>query len=255
MTSPSTPTRSTRTARPHLADEQGAALLMALMASLLLTGLGIALVYMTTTETAITANYRDGQEALYAADAGVERVVQDLLSQNDWNRILSGEVQSGFFESATSVKLANGETLDVELLRSNLQDQTTTANVWGSNNPTWRWYGRGFASSLLPEGGLDNRSYIVAFVGDDPSEIDNDPSRDSNGVVTLHVEAYAATGGRKVIEVTVSRTASAEIERGYIAQRGQEELNQRARKAAVQTPGRGLTNMSMDVATGGMAIQ
>lgn len=244
-----------RTASPRISGEQGAALLMALMASLLLTALGIALVYVSTTETTITANYRDGQEALYAADAGVERVVQDLLSQNDWNAILAGGMQSGFFESASSVKLANGETLDVELLRTNLQAQTSAANFWGSNNPTWQWYGRGFASSLLPEGGLDNRSYIVAFVGDDPSEIDDDPTHDSNGVVTLHVEAYSATGGRKVVEVTVSRTASAEIERGYIAQRGQEELNQRARKAAVQTPGRGLTEMSMDVATGGMAIQ
>ena len=40
--------------------------------------------------------------------------------------------------------------------------------------------------------------------------------------------------------MTVARTSSTEIERGQIAQRGQEELNQRARKAAVQTPGKAL---------------
>ena len=54
--------------------------------------------------------------------------------------------------------------------------------------------------------------------------------------------------------MTVARTSSTEIERGYIAQRGQEEWNQRARKAAVQTPGLALTEMKMGVG-GNMAIQ
>jgi hypothetical protein len=58
-----------------------------------------------------------------------------------------------------------------------------------------------------------------------------------------------------VIEVTVARSSSTEIERGQIAQRGQEELNQRARKAAVQTPGKSLTNMRMGVQTGGLTVQ
>jgi hypothetical protein len=53
----------------------------------------------------------------------------------------------------------------------------------------------------------------------------------------------------------VSRTTSTEIERGQIAQRGQEELNQRARKSAVQTPGGALTRMKMGVSSGGLAIQ
>jgi hypothetical protein len=231
-------------------DERGVALIIALLATVLLTALGIGLVLLTNTETVITANYRDGQEALYAADAGVERVVQDLLSQNDWNQILAGGLQSGFFDGNASVTLANGAPLDVEAVRANLQAETDTANTWGTNDPAWQWYGRGYASAFLPGGGLDNRSYIVAFVGDDPSEIDGDPTRDTNGVVTIHVEAFAANGAHKVLEVTVSRTASTEIERGYIAQRGQEELNQRARKAAVQTPGRSLTNMQMNVTAG-----
>ena len=46
--------------------------------------------------------------------------------------------------------------------------------------------------------------------------------------------------------MTVARTSSTEIERGQIAQRGQEELNQRARKA-VQTPGKAITNTRMTV--------
>ena len=55
--------------------------------------------------------------------------------------------------------------------------------------------------------------------------------------------------------MTVARTSSTEIERGQIAQRGQEELNQRARKAAVQTPGKSLANMKMSVGTGTLTVQ
>src|SRR3989442_13643114 len=60
------------------ADEQGVALIIALMAMLLLTALGMALTMTTMTETRITGNYRNGSEALYAADAAGEPVMQDL---------------------------------------------------------------------------------------------------------------------------------------------------------------------------------
>ena len=69
---------------------------------MLLTALGLGLVMTTMTETMITANYRDGGEAMYAADAGVERVMQDLLTVPDWNRILHGAVQSSFVDGAPS---------------------------------------------------------------------------------------------------------------------------------------------------------
>ena len=109
-------------------------------------------------------------------------------------------------------------------------------------------------ANMLPEG-VPSRAYVLVLVGDDPSETDGNPLLDTNGVLTLHAEAWGAGGSHKVVEVTVARTSSNEIERGYIAQRGQEEWNQRARKAAVQTPGSGLTRMTMDIGSGGMVTQ
>ena len=76
---------------------------------------------------------------------------------------------------------------------------------------------------------------------------DNNALSDANGTLTLHAEAIGPTGTRKVVEVTVARTSSTEIERGQIAQRGQEELNQRARKAAVGVAGKALTNSRQSV--------
>ena len=84
----------------RLRGEDGVALIIALMSMMLLMALGIALVLTTTTETRISANYREGTEALYAADAAVERVMDDILTVPDWNDILSGVRQSAFIDGA-----------------------------------------------------------------------------------------------------------------------------------------------------------
>src|SRR5689334_12731777 len=93
----------------RLTDERGTALIIALMAMMLLTALGAAVVMVSNTETHIAMNYRNSQEALYAADAAVERVVQDLLLVPRWNDILNGTAQSGFVDGAmTAAKTLPG---------------------------------------------------------------------------------------------------------------------------------------------------
>ena len=79
-----------RTLSARWRDERGVALILALMSLLLLTALGLALVLTTSTETMIAGNFSTAQEALYSADAGVERAMQDLLTVPDWNTILTG---------------------------------------------------------------------------------------------------------------------------------------------------------------------
>jgi hypothetical protein len=245
----------------RLADERGTALIIALMAMMLLTALGAAVVMVSNTETHIAMNYRNGQEALYAADAAVERVVQDLLLVPRWNDILSGSSQSGFVDGAmTSAKtLPGGGTMTLccgpNTATAQLQAETDSQNLWGANNPQWKLFAWGPLGDMLPNSVIDSPMYVAVWIADDPAETDNNPAADANGTLTLHAEAVGPSGTRKIIEVTVARTSSTEIERGQIAQRGQEELNQRARKAAVQTPGKSLTNMRMNNATGNLIVQ
>jgi hypothetical protein len=233
------------------------ALIVVLLATMLLTALAMTMIMVTSGETLVTANYRNGQEAIYAADAAVERVVQDLLTVAQWNDLLrsTGNLQSSFAEGPTLVTMADGSTLDLTKEQTRIQAETNAINLWGANNPSWRLYAYGPIADLLPDT-IQSPVFVGVWVGDDPSEIDGNPTLDGNGVLTLHAEAWSTGGAHKVIEVTVARTSSTEIERGFIAQRGQEEWNQRARKAAVQTPGKALTEMKMTIGgSGGLVTQ
>ena len=259
----------------RLADERGVALIVALMAMLLLTALGLALTLTTMTETKISGNYRDGTEALYAADAAVERVMQDLLTVPDWNNVLSGATTSSFIDGppAGTRETAAGRldlTEATNMLRCGKvtvcgdadMNAVTDDRPWGTNNPRWQLYAYGPMTDMLPTETINSNMYVVVWVADDPSENDGNPLQDGplagnlgRGVIAMLAHAYGPGGVRRVIEVTVARTDTTEIERGYTGQRGQDEQNRRARKAAVQTPGKALTRSDMTLSTGGLVKQ
>jgi hypothetical protein len=67
--------------RNECRDEQGFALILAILSLMLLTFLGLALAATTSTEMQIATNYRWSQQALYNAEAGLEigrRILQPL---------------------------------------------------------------------------------------------------------------------------------------------------------------------------------
>jgi hypothetical protein len=266
-------------------DERGIALIVTLMTLMLITALGMGLMVTTMSETSISANNRDSAEAFYAADAGIERVMQDLLLVPDWNNILQGAVQSPFIDGSPS----GARTLPYSGGQINLTTATnmlncakpTTCSVgdmnadtpdrpWGANNPRWQLYAYGPADNFIETGTVASAMYVIIWVGDDPTDSDGNPLVDGGanvnplapenknsgaGMISIRAEAFGPNGARRVIESTVARTDTTEIERGYTAQRGQDEQNRRARKAAVQTPGQALTRSSMSLSSGGLAVQ
>jgi hypothetical protein len=259
----------------RVCDESGVALVVAMMSVLLMTALGVALMMMTMTEGRIASNYREGTEALYAADAAIERVMQDLLTVPDWDTILAGTTTSAFIDGPASGNrtLPDGSTLDLTVATNMVRcgktvcadsDITTATDErpWGANNPKWQLYAYGPMTDMIPTATINSSNYVVVWVGDDPAESDGDPLHDGTtdtnlgrGVLTLLAHAYGPDGVRRVIEVTVARTDTTEIERGYTGQRGQDEQNRRARKAAIQTPGKALTRSDMTIASGGLVKQ
>jgi hypothetical protein len=265
-------TRRSHAAR--LGDEQGVALIIALLTMLFLTALGMALSLTTMTERRISSNYRDGVETIYAADAGVERVMQDVLTVPDWNRILDGTATSSFVDGAPGARtLPDGSVLNLVEATAMVRcgktsctdadiDVITDERPWAKNNPRWQLYAHGPINEVVPTGTVNSNVYVVVWIGDDPSENDDLPLTDGDesgstgncgspcvnpgrGVVAMLAHAYGPGGVRRVIEATLARTDTTEIERGYTGQRGQDEQNRRARKAAVQTPGKALTRTQL----------
>ena len=270
-------------------SERGVALIIALMAMVLMTALGMALMLVSETETLIGSNYRDSVEGSYVADAGIERVMQDVLSIPDWNAILASAdnvqagVTSGFVDGTLTPTLPDGRVIDLakatNMINCNKPTACSDADMdandgerqWGKNNPRFRLFAWGPVNDLNPTPTLNSPFYVAVWIGDDGAETDDTPGvdgaapsaawqadgQDKNpgaGVLTLRAEAFGPGGAHRVIETTIARTDSTELERGYTGQRGQDEQNRRARKASVQNPGASLGRSSMSL-SGGLASQ
>ena len=208
--------------------ERGIALIVSLMAVLLLSGLGLALVLTTSTEAMVAANFRNGQEALYAADAALERVLSDLLAVPDWNPILAGWGTSAFVDGPSGGPrlLPDGTRIDLteatNLLNCGRLSNCSVAEMnavteerpWGADNPRWRLYAHGPMRDVLPAAPIDSPFYVMVWTADDPAENDSDPTRDGStaanpgtGVLALRAEAFGPAGSRRAIEATVANQA------------------------------------------------
>jgi len=139
---------------------------------------------------------------------------------------------------------------------------STAERPWAANNPRWQLYAYGPVSEMIETGTVSSPLYVIVWAADDQAENDNDATIDGStitnpgmGVIALRAEAFGPNGAHKVIEVTVAKTDATELERGYTGQRGQDEQNRRARKAAVQTPGKALTRAEMATGSSSGFIQ
>jgi hypothetical protein len=189
--------------------ECGAALVIALMAIVLMTALGSALVMLTATETRIVGYQRSGTEALHAADAAIALVL-DELRRSDWSAVLAGGRTSTFVDGMP------GGPRDTVAGRLDLDRLTGTVRAdsarWGANAATWQPYAYGPMRDLAR---LDSDVYAIVWVGDDPAECDGQPDVDGGpcdarpnpgaGVVAVLAHAYGPLGAQRAVEVTVTR--------------------------------------------------
>jgi hypothetical protein len=210
-------------------SEHGVALVIAIRATTMMLSLGGALILLSSSETAIGANFRAAHEATYAADAMIERAIADLGRVPDWTTVLDGSVQSSFIDGASSGSraLVDGSAIDLAQITNlaNCQKSTicsaadvaatTTERPWGANNPQWVLYAHGALADVLSAQRIHSACYVLAFVGDDPSENDDDPSVDGfsvagrpnpgKGIVVIRAEAFGPRSAHRVLEATVAR--------------------------------------------------
>src|SRR5215216_1940293 len=93
-----------------IGDDRGVALIIVLMAMSVMAALGLALMLTTMAERKIAGTFERGSEAFYAADAGVERAMQDLLRLTSWDGLLTGTVTSTFIDGGPDgVRIGPGQ--------------------------------------------------------------------------------------------------------------------------------------------------
>jgi hypothetical protein len=208
-----------RTIRARTHDQTGVALILVLLVTMTLSALAMSLAVMVTTESRVSASYRDGMETLYGAEAAFERVLPDLSVESDINPALAGQARSSFIDGPPGLRrLPDGSFTDLRALTSLLncgrvvcreEDRLEAGDErpWGANNPQWQLYGYG----PLPGG---SRVYGVVWVADDPSETDGDPLTDGGGTdnpgrgrLSLIAHGYGPGGARRVIEASVATGA------------------------------------------------
>jgi hypothetical protein len=225
-----------RALRARVAGDEGVAVIVAMLAVMLMMALGLATVLTSMAETRIAAHFRDGAEALAAAEAAAERAVQHLQTVPDWDAVLGGAVNSGVVDGAPGGRrLPDGSNIDLveatNLLNCGRRagcgdadlDAQTQDRPWGRNNPRWQLYAYGPLSGMLPIGIADSPMYVVVWVADDPADVDDAPTVDGGpgagcaaevecvnpgkDVVALTAYAYGPHGVSRAVELTMSRGA------------------------------------------------
>jgi hypothetical protein len=198
--------------------ENGMAVLVAMMAVLLMTAIGTALVLSSSSETTIAAHFRSSFEAHAAATAMLDRGMDELLEMDDWSAVIDGLVQSSWVDGSPGLRrIADGSTIDLTQVVSVASCQKSTActpadlaevtpdRPWGEHNPQWKLYAYGPLREMLPPGALDSPYYVVLLVGAGPLA----------SQLAARAEAFGPLGAHAVVELTAGRAAVSGDEKDY----------------------------------------
>ncbi len=187
---------------------EGAALIMALLVIVCLSGLGLGMAAASSAERQISANARGAAAIGLAAAAVVEGVIGEVAAAPDWSPLVSGARASIFNAGSHQITTPSRTSLNLDTITAEIQSDAAATYPLGANTPVWRLFGWGPLTTLagLPAG--DSGAYVAVWVADDPSDNDGNAAADANGVIMLHGEAFGYGASRAVADVVLKRTAA-----------------------------------------------
>ena len=166
--------------------QQSGSVVVALLGLVLLGALAASLAILAHTESLIAGNFSAAQEAFYAAEAGLQ-VGLDELVVADWDAVVAGSATAAFVDGLPGGHrtLPDGNDL-------NLSD--VTAHLPGR---AWRLFAFGPFNRLPSPLTRESMAYLVVWIADDDGD---DPE-----LVVLRSEAFGFGGTRRAVEALVSR--------------------------------------------------
>ena len=198
-------------------NECGAAVVIALLLTIVLALLGAGLLTLANTESLIAASYRHGQEAAYGAEAALERALADLSLMADWSGVLAAppaNLMSTFDDGLSGVRLPDGKVVSLGALTAERQrdsDAVAGPAVYQADSPRWRLFAHAPIQDLDPAPASGTPLYLIVWVGDDGADGDGDPAVDANGRIQVHAEAFGAAGARRAAAALIERSENGVI--------------------------------------------
>lgn len=184
-------------------DERGIALVIVMSVSGLILALGMAIVLATMGDARIVANVRGSDQAFYAAEAALARVMAEVR-ERDWSVLLAGSGAAVFADEGPpgSVRqLRDGTRLDLDA------ETAFARSAPAEQERQWRLVAYGPFSRILGRAATgESPIYVLVWAGRQPSassargEEAGEPQ-----ILALLAHAYAPQGGRRGVRITIAR--------------------------------------------------
>lgn len=182
--------------------ERGSALLLA-MFLLAVLGAGVAaLAPVALTERLLASVARETAECRFAAGAAAAYAMAELQARGDWSGVLDGTDAAGFVDATRQPTVGGSRREDLDEITAGLS--ASRLGDWGPDHPRWTLFAWGPARGLAPAA-LTTRVYVAAWLADDEGDGDHDPSRDTNGRLTIAARAFGPVRGTCTVVAAVKR--------------------------------------------------
>jgi hypothetical protein len=190
------------------------AVLGAMLATVLLSALGLAIALLGIGETTLASRERVTRSLRLAAEGAGQAALIDLSLLTTWDPVLargavdeSAGIRARFSESDLAPPAPwSGRPLDLRALT--LAARTTSDALRGPADAIQRW--RLFANApfeRLAPGAGSGPWYVAVWVADDRADTDGDPDRDSNGMIAVRAVAFGPGDASAALELTLAREA------------------------------------------------
>lgn len=186
------------------------AVLGAVLATVLLSGLGLAIALLGIEEAMLASRERTVRGLRTAAEGAAQAAVVDLDGLGSWDAVLAGSasldvcaVRAAFSESTlTPAAPWGGATIDLRGLTASVQADSDAGRGPADAAQRWCLFANAPFGAVVPGSAP---WYLAVWVADDPAESDSDSARDANGTLAVQAVALGPANGRATVDLLLRR--------------------------------------------------
>src|SRR3954466_9547154 len=192
------------------------AVVAAVLATALLSALGLAIALLGSGEMTLAGRERMTRALRAAAQGAAQLAIADLETAPDWTAVLMPgasadvtAVRARLADAALNPRPPWGDAvIDLHVMTAQVQLAEDDVHGPADAPQVWRLFANGPLETVAPGGG-SGPWYLAVWIADDCADTDGDPDRDSNGAIALHAAAFGPGEAVASVSVRVVRQVSA----------------------------------------------